>query len=363
MPTDYAGRPGIIARVLNVNTLARPLLRWANRSGERIGRPFDPATPVGPPSGRHSWTHYGVMVPGLPEPHRTFGVMSIVGTPGVSIFANDHAITTTPNDTAYLVSATAAMRGGTFRAYSIAGDCEFAADGSRLRFGDDLEISGRYPGLEVRRSHPDADVSLRLRATDKVTWFADVRGDLYSHWSLLCEYDGTVGGAGVSGLCTFEYARGAGLHSLPVPGTPNVPATFFSYHVLNVDDRTQVLFGEARLPGGIPVIRAAWVRGLDDYGTEYTDASLAIRRHEAGPRETPDGRRMRLPSELAVTARDADGGEVFTLEGKTNGDWAYGLGAGFVGSYAYDGTFRGRNVSGTAYMEYVDLAGDSGTDG
>lgn len=340
-----------------MDTLVRPLLRRVNRSGERIGQPFDPATPIGPPSGHHTWVHYGVMVPGLPDPHRTFGIMAIVGTPGVAVFANDHAITTTPSDTAYLVSATAAMRGGAFRAYSIAGECEFAPDGSRIRFGDDLLISGRYPVFDVRRTHPDADVALRLRATDKVTWFADLRGGLYQHWSLLCTYDGTVGGMPAAGLCTFEYARGAGLHSLPLRGTPNIPATFFSYHVLNVDDRTQVLFGEARLAGGIPVIQAAYVRGLDDYGSEYTDASLTVLRHEAEPRETPDGRRMRLPSALTVAARDAAGAGVFTLDGETNGDWAYGLGAGFVGSYEYSGTFRGRNVSGTAYMEYVDLAG------
>lgn len=347
--------------MLNADSLIQALLRQVNRSGARIGRPFDPATPIGPPSGRHSWVHYGVMVPGLPEPHRTFGVMSIVGTPGVSIFANDHAITTTPGDTAYLVSASAAMRGGTFRTYSIARDCEFAADGSRIRFGDDLSITGRYPDFEVRRTHPDADVSLRLRGTDTVTYFADLRGGLYSHWSLLCEYEGTVGDTEASGLCTFEYARGVGLHSLPVPGTPNIPTTFFSYHVLNIDDRTQVLYGEALLPGGIPVIRAANVRGLDDHGAEYTDASLTVHAHEAQARETPDGRRMRLPSELTIEARDASGAGVFTLDGKTNGDWAYGLGAGFVGSYDYTGTFRGRSVSGTAYMEYVDLTGASGT--
>lgn len=346
--------------MLNANTLVQTLLGQVNRSSERIGRPFDPATPVGPPSGTHTWTHYGVMVPGLPEPHRTFGVMSIVGTPGVAIFANDHAIATTPKDTAYLVSATAAMRDGTFAAYSIANDCEFAADGSRIRFGDDLEISGRYPDFKVRRTHPDADVALQLRATDKVTWFADVRGGLYSHWSLLCTYEGTVGGTAASGLCTFEYARGAGLHSLPVVGTPNIPATFFSYHVLNVDERTQVLFGEARLRGGIPVIRAAWVRGLDDYGTEYADASLTVHSREDEARVTPGGHRMRLPSTLTVAARDGGGSEVFALDGRTNGDWAYGLGAGFVGSYSYSGTFRGRKVSGTAYMEYVDLDRDPG---
>jgi len=41
--------------------------------------------------------------------------------------------------------------------------------------------------------------------------------------------------------------------------------------------------------------------------------------------------------------------------GTAIGDWTYGLGAGFVGSYDYEGTFRGRPIGGVGYVEYVDL--------
>jgi hypothetical protein len=68
-------------------------------AARRNGRPFAPDTPMRPPAGRRrSWVHYGVMMPGLPEPHRGFGVMSIPGTPGVRIFANDHLIRTSPGE-------------------------------------------------------------------------------------------------------------------------------------------------------------------------------------------------------------------------------------------------------------------------
>src|ERR1700760_463235 len=117
-----------------VSALAQRL----NRNGRRIGLPFDPDTRLKPPHGlRSSWAHYGVMVPDLPEPHRTFGVMSIVGTPGIAIFSNDHAIVTSASDTAYLVSATGAMHDEGFHTYSIARDCEFRPDGSLVRFGED----------------------------------------------------------------------------------------------------------------------------------------------------------------------------------------------------------------------------------
>jgi hypothetical protein len=234
---------------------AQALRRLVN--GNRNGMPFDPATSIAPPSGvRGSWVNYGVMVPNLPEPHRTFGVMSVVGTPGVSIFANDHAITTTSRGTAYLVSATASMTSEQFRTYSIEKECEFAPDGRVLRFGEDLLVEGQYPTFRLRRHHSEVDVDLQLTATDKVSYFVDVVGGLYSHWSLLCRYHGTVGDIEASGLCTFEYARGIGVHSLPVLGRPNGPATFFTYQVINIDQASQLLMTEVLGPFGLPLTRS-----------------------------------------------------------------------------------------------------------
>jgi hypothetical protein len=331
------------------------LAQRLNRNDRRIGRPFDPVTRLKPPHGlRSSWAHYGVMVPNLPEPHRTFGVMSIVGTPGVAIFANDHAIATSASDTAYLVSATGDMRGEGLHTYSIAEDCEFREDGSLVRFGDDLTIEGGYPDFQLRRSHRDVPVKLAIRATDKVTYFVDLPGGLYTHWSLLCQYDGAVGEQSVAGLCTLEYATGVGMHSIRIPGSRNLPVPFFSYHVLNIDDHTQVLTSKVLGAGGIELIYATWVRGLDDYGTELLDTTFEIDEYESTPRSTPGGRDMRMPATVTWSARHR-GEEVVSINGSCNGDWVYGLGAGFVGSYDYVGRFRGEPIRGTAYFEYVDL--------
>jgi hypothetical protein len=293
------------------------------------------------------------MVPGLPDPHRTFGVMSIVGTPGVAIFANDDAITTTPTDTAYLVSATAAMRAGQFRTYSIERDCEFAADGRHIRFGDDLLIEGGLPQFRLTRRHPDVDVDLVITATDKVSYFADLPGGLYTHWSLLCRYAGTVGDQSAAGLCTFEYAHGIGTHSLPLPARPNLPARFFTYHVLNVDEENQVLFAEVHGPAGTVLLREVYVRGLGDYGSMYRRVLSSV--GDLRVATTPAGRPMRLPREFGWSAISEGGSEVVSIEGRSNDDWAYGLGAGFVGSYRYAGSFHGGAISGTGYVEYIDL--------
>ena len=76
--------------------------------------------------------------------------------------------------------------------------------------------------------------------------------------------------------------------------------------------------------------------------------------HASEPLRTPDGRSMTMPRRLRWRVDDTDGTELISIDGTTNGDWSYGLGAGYAGSYAYTGRYRGAPVAGTAYIEWID---------
>jgi hypothetical protein len=308
---------------------------------------FDPATPFGPPRGRYRTVHYGVMVPGLPEPHRFLDVIAVIGQPRVPIWRNDHLVRTSDRDTVSLLTATGAMTSGQLRGFSAAEDCDFAPDGSRLRFGDRLMIEGTYPSYAVRIDHPEVPVELRLAATDVVTHFARLPGGIYDHWSLLCRYEGQVGGSPAAGLCTLEYARGAAIR---------LPLRLFTYSVLNIDDHTQVLMGQVLGPGGLPVQGVVHVRSSDGSGTRsYTRGfDFTVQTFEDEPRTTPDGRRMRLPREFTWRAEDPSGAELVRIEGAACGDFTYGMAAGYAGSYRYMGRLVGRPITGTGYLEYID---------
>ncbi|HBP4179918.1 TPA: hypothetical protein L5Z95_006616, partial [Pseudomonas aeruginosa] len=82
---------------------------------------------------------------------------------------------------------------------------------------------------------------------------------------------------------------------------------------------------------------------------------FSVQRFAPTPVTTPNGTRMRLPQEFTWRVEDDDGNELITIRGDANGDFQYGLAAGYVGSYRYEGRFRGRPVSGTGYIEYIDL--------
>ncbi|MQY20938.1 DUF6670 family protein [Nocardia macrotermitis] len=313
------------------------------------GTPFDPATPFHPPRGRYSTVHYGLMLPNLPAPLRFLDVIAIIGQPAVRLWANDHLVETSAADTANLLIGAGVEFPGQFRGYRVGRDLELAPDSSLVRFGEDFRLEARYPQFTVTYRNPDFEFDLRVHATDKIAHFAKFRGDLYDHWSLLCRYEGTIthGGSTVelSGLNTLEYAR-----AVRVP----LPLRFFTYHIINLDDSTQVLMVELRGPGGIPMQQAVYLRSLTDHGGTYENGfRFEVQRLEPTPRRTPNGLTMHLGKEFSWRVDDENGGELIEIHGTTNDDYVYGMAGGYVGSYRYDGHFRGEPVTGTGYIEYI----------
>lgn len=339
--------------------LTRRLAAAINRTDGVNGVPFASRVAMTPRTRERwtSWVHYGVMAPGLPEPHRWFGVMAILGTPGARCFDNDPWIRTTPRDTAYVVAGTATTGEAAFRTYAMAGECELREDGTLLRFGaGDLVLEGAAPHVTVRRGGPQP-VELELDVTDKVAYFSRVPG-VYDHWSLLARYRGTVAGAPVAGLCTYEYARGAGPYSVArgvVPAWAKAPIAAFTYQVLDLGEERQLLLTVAGPRWGAHLHEGAWERGLHDHGAMHRDVTLTVTAHRPEPLTTPDGRRMRMPAAWTWTVRDAAGARIGTLDCRAGDDWVYGLGAGYVGSFTAAGDVHGRRVDTRGYVEWVDV--------
>jgi len=331
-----------------MSRLVNAVLSRINRTRGLNARPFDPATSVAPPHGRWGIVHYGVMVPGLPAPFRFFDAIVILGTARAPVFGNRSLVRTTDSDSAWVLTGSGVTI-DSFRPYSIAEECTLTDDGSLLRFGDELRIDRARQKIAIRAVQPQARVDLTLRPTAAVSHFAHLPG-LYDHWSVLCQYEGsfdTADGAFTrTGLCTYEYARAV---NLPLP------FLWFTYQILDVDDRTQVLMGEVLGPVGLPVQRMVYVRAVDGTATTHTqDFRHKVLEYAPEPRITPDGHRMRMPKRFNWTVDDDSGEELINVDGITNDDFAYGLGSGYAGSYEFTGRFRGTPITGTGYIEWID---------
>jgi hypothetical protein len=313
--------------------------------------PDDPVFAPYAHSRRWAWTHYGVMVPDLPEPHRFLACMALVGVTGARMFDTDHALVADARSSATLVNGTAATAPDFFRAYAFGDSFDAADDGTLVRFGDDVVLTGHYPHLRVEGHRPDFSFGLDLECTRAVTYF--VRGPIWDHLSILTRYDGSITWRGdevaVRGTGTFEWARSAGLHGLARrPLRHKVPVDSFAYAVIDLDPDRQLLlshFGAFREP----VLDALYVRSVTGEARRVVrGVRFEVVEHQDEPAVAPDGREMRLPHRFRWTAPDA------VVEGTVDTPMLYGLGSGYVGGFHYDGQLDGQPVAGQGYLEFID---------
>ena len=343
-----------------MNTVARLLEPRLNRVGAMNRLPFDPRLSTAPPTGRWGIVHYGVMVPGVADPFRFLTNIVILGTArGVPAWNNAALLDGEPASDSAWVMTGSAVQANAFHRHSMKRDCDLAADGSHLRFGDQLSVVGRPNGrsgaeaetirLTIREGNLVAD--LELLPTTLVTHFVRVPG-IYDHWGVLCQVNATLSDAADpsvvvrhSGLCSYEYARG-----MNVP----LPIMFFTYQIINIDARTQILFTDVLGPGGFPLQRRVNVRSTDGENAIFTRDFAHEIHTRLTPQLRPMGDRMKLPETFTWSVADDDGSELITIHGHTNDDFTFGLGAGFAGSYSYTGAFRGTPIDGTGYIEWCD---------
>ncbi|WP_320670869.1 DUF6670 family protein [Patulibacter defluvii] len=341
-----------------LHQVASRLDRW--RSASR--RPFDRPERLRPHVGgrRYGWTHYGVMIPDLPDPHRFFMVMSFLGATGIRAFDNDHLVDGDARALATLHSGTAAATPHHYRGYRIGRDVEAAADGSLVRFGDDLELRGRYPRVDLRARYADVELDLRLEVSDRVSWFT--RSPFYDHLSLLSTYEGEIRHRGerqaVAGLCTYEHAASFGLHSVrrraPIPPRWKLPLTLFTYQIVNLDPTTQLLLVDTRTIAGT-LRRGAWIRSLDGSSRAYDDVDFTPA-PDVPPRTLTDplGRPMDVPERFRWTVRDG-GRTLLELDATLATPLHFGHGRGYTGGFDARVRWQGRELERPGYLEYVDV--------
>jgi len=332
--------------------LPKIVMNSIDRSLPLNGRPFDLTNSLALPKESHTAVHYGIMIPSLPAPHRFLDIIVVVGQSKLKIFRNQHLIKTSAIDTAALLIGTGTEQNN-FKGYSIEQDCDLHSNDGHLnlRFGKDVCLSGKYPNFIATRSGHTFNFELKLTASDKVAHFAKLIFDQYDHYSILCKYDGYVEKDGakitVNGLCTFEYARGTNL---------SLPFRFFTYQILNIDEKTQVLLVEVLGPFDVIVQQRVYVRSLDDHGQVYSrDFRFEVHEYLANQAITPEGFSMKLPKKFTWSVNDDAGNEIIYVEGMSNNDFCYGMAAGYAGSYTYKGRFKGKAISGDGgYIENID---------
>nr|WP_246372326.1 DUF6670 family protein [Gordonia humi] len=302
--------------------------------------------------------HYGVFIPRLPEPYRYLNTMTLIGASGTEIFDNDALAAPDARDTTTVFSSTAHADQTFYRSYDAAADCEFAADGSHLAWGEDLTIDVADGTAHIVGSYETFDVDITSTITDQVSYF--VRTPIYDHLSLLAPFTGAItdgdGVHEVSGLGTFEYAHAMTPQALcarPLPARFKLPADFFTYQVIELDERTQLLLTCVSARGRIMCL-TVHLRVLGETARVFDDVSFEVLDYADRPCVDRWGRQMRVPARFRWIARDG-GATIVDLEAVPDSTWRPGHGRGYAGAYRYRGRAFGDDAADTGYIEWVDV--------
>ncbi|ALG11861.1 DUF6670 family protein [Kibdelosporangium phytohabitans] len=334
---------------------AIPHLFGAHRDDKPLPRPA-----IFPPRGR-GWgiSHYNVVIPELPAPHLFLGCTTMQGASGFQCHDNDFAVRDSPRKTATLALGTAASTHESFTTYSIPLECELAPDGSVLRWGADLLITGLYPEFRLHSRRPGFALDLDIVATGEHSNYA--RSYLYTHLGMLARYTGMITQDGeitpIAGLCSLEYATGRTPHVLRDRPLPlKLPIDFFTWHVINLDADTQLQFVQMSAQGGYEVVSSAWLREAGKGSTRYGGVDFKVLTYQADPQVAPDGRETYLPETFQALIPGAHGRQLFELTATLDTQVHYGLGRGYLGGYHYQGTRSGKPIAGRGYIEFIEAS-------
>lgn len=141
---------------------------------------------------RFGSTHYGIMVPDLPEPFRYLSWASVLGYVGFTITDTNYQMSKDgKGDTASLVHGTAlSTTSEAYRTYSIKNDIKFSQNPFAINFDNQTIMHEQGDGFVLITKREDLELELYLKPTKAISWFA--YSGLYKHFSVLMQYEGHI---------------------------------------------------------------------------------------------------------------------------------------------------------------------------
>ncbi|MDH3011723.1 DUF6670 family protein [Gordonia alkanivorans] len=247
----YRSRPPAALRP--ALAVARHFTDAAHRASQK---PFDASLDLLPHtelSGRFGWSHYGLMLPSLPDPHRYLSLMVMAGMTGLRAFDfPEEATSDDPQDIIVASASSGADSAYTREVLSIRREGRFAPD--RAEFGSLASITGTHPEFDIRIHAGDLDATLTMTCRPNPTWF--VKSPVWHHLGHVGRYRGEVTHRGVtteiSGVGNLEYARSISPYvALRRATHRQIPLEWFSYHVVDLPGERQILFTQLGVAGSI----------------------------------------------------------------------------------------------------------------
>lgn len=298
--------------------------------------------------GRYKIIHQALKIPNLPAPLHYLNFYSLIGQPRAPIFEQSHLNITQALDVATVLVSTSMHSVGHFHAYDI--QQQFEYQNSLFNFDGREILSGHLPHVRFTRHDDELSLDLNIKTLDSGRCFYQLPWSLGQFWSLSCQCLGQLHYAGqtypIEQRGVLEYARSINFAYLPF--------AFYVYQLIELSDTQQIIVLQLRDQFNSILYSRLYLKDFESDQVQVYDQHLELHIDRVYPLvKTPNHHSMYLPRNFHWQLNDAN--RVVRIAGESRGDFKFGLGAGFVGSFSYrvvldDQVFEGEH----AYCEYID---------
>lgn len=301
-----------------------------------------------PPKGRFKLIYQGLILPNLPSPLHYINFISLIGQARVPILYNKNILKRKALDTASVFVSSSPHQASQLNSYSIQQQCHFDRG---FKFDEIDEIQGNFPNFIFQRKDANLSVDMKVHTLNVLSHYTPLKWGVFEHWSLLCWCEGRITLQNqcyeIQGMGSFEYARSAHL--------PYMPVCFFTHQVLNLDEQTQILLTQARNQWNQIVYSRLDIRSLNGHVENHKE-QVEFQIQRLYPKViTPNSKEMYLPREFFWQIY-RDGKVYFEVKAQSRGDYKFGVGSGFVGSFSYVAYWNQQIFYGeSGYIEYIDM--------
>lgn len=301
------------------------------------------------PNQKYKIIHQALIIPNLPAPIRYLNFSSLIGQPNFPIFQNTSLSKQQAQNTATVVASISPHMTGHLNQYSVLEECFFNVD--HFYYLDREKVVGTFPNFHISRSDSELSFDIELQITHQISNFSQIQFGLFQHWSILVGCKGWLSYQNqkydIDSLGSYEYARSIKL--------PYLPISFLVYQVINLQQGRQLLLMQLRDGFNHVLQSRLYLRDINLSQSQCFDQNVQFIIHRVFPSvKTPQGKTMYLLREFEWRYQNLDGTHI-SVFGHCRGDYKFGLGAGYVGSFDFDIYINNKSEKGEgACIQYID---------
>ncbi|OTG89542.1 DUF6670 family protein [Acinetobacter sp. ANC 3813] len=303
--------------------------------------------PLHAPNSQYKTILLGLKIPNLPAPLHYLNFISVIGCPSAAIFGSEKNKKAS-NDTAIVMCSSSMRMAGQFSSYNISSDCAF--EKHSFQFQDREAFNGSFPNFNLQRIDSELSFNLQIKSAGALCYYNKLRMNLAEYWSQLCECSGELTYKGqrsdIQQLGSLEYARVMSFSFLPI--------AFYTAQIINLSGKRQLIVMQTRDRLNRILQSRVYLKDLQQQHVWMSDEGVHFHIQRLYPAvTTPHYKRMYLPREFEWIIHNEK--IKICITAKSRGDYKFGVGAGYAGSFSYQVKINDELEEGeSGYCEYID---------